>query len=115
MTAPHDVPGADELVRAVREFLEHDVMDATDGRVRFHARVAANVLGMVERELAMGPTQRAEHAAALEQLGVGDDAELAAAIRDGTLDDRRADVVAIVRATVRAKLAVAHPGYTDVP
>ena len=43
MTAPHDVPGADELVRAVREFLERDVMEATDGRVRFHARVAANV------------------------------------------------------------------------
>ena len=27
MTAPHDVPGADELVEAVREFLERDVMD----------------------------------------------------------------------------------------
>ena len=114
-TAPHDVPGADELVRAVREFLERDVMDATEGRVRFHARVAANVLGMVERELAMGPSQRDAHAAALAQLGVADEAELAAAIRDGTLDDRRAEVLEVVRATVRAKLAVAHPGYTDAP
>ena len=89
MTAPHDVPGADELVRAVREFIERDVMGATDGRVRFHARVAVNVLGMVERELAMGPSQREAHAAALAQLGMADDAELAAAIRDGRLDDRR--------------------------
>ena len=115
MTAPHDVPGADELVRAVREFLQRDVMEATDGRVRFHTRVAANVLGMVERELAMGPTQYDVHASALSQLGVADEAELAAAIRAGRLDDRRAEVLEVVRATVRAKLAVAHPGYTDAP
>jgi hypothetical protein len=115
VTAPHDVPSADELVRAVREFIERDVMAATDGRVRFHARVAVNVLGMVERELAMGPSQQEAHAAALVQLGMADDAALAAAIRDGTLDDRRAEVLEVVRATVRAKLAVAHPGYTDDP
>jgi hypothetical protein len=113
LTAPHDVPSAEELVRAVREFLERDVMDATDGRVRFHTRVAANVLGMVERELVMGPSQSDVHASALSQLGVADEAELAAAIRDGSLDHRRAEVLEVVRATVRAKLAVAHPGYTD--
>ena len=115
MTAPHDVPSAAELVRAVREFLERDVMDATDGRVRFHTRVAVNALGMVERELAMGPAQRDAHAAAMARLGVADEAELAATIRAGTLDDRRAEVLEVVRATVRAKLAVAHPGYTDGP
>ena len=47
MTAPHDPPSVAELVEAVREFLETDVMEATDGRVRFHARVAARVLAMV--------------------------------------------------------------------
>ena len=115
MTAPHDVPRAEDLVGAVREFLERDVMDATEGRVRFHARVAANVLGMVERELAMGPAQREAHAEAVARLGMADEAALAAAIRDGTLDDRRAEVLEVVRATVSAKLAVAHPGYTDAP
>ena len=99
----------------MREFLEHDVMDATDGRVRYHARVAANALGIVERELAMGPAQSDAHVVALGRLGVADEAELAAAIRHGTLDDRRAEVLEVVRATVRAKLAVAHPGYTDAP
>ena len=46
MTAgePHDVPSAAQLVEAVREYLERDVMAATEGRVRFHARVAVNVL-----------------------------------------------------------------------
>jgi hypothetical protein len=109
------VPSAEELIRAVREFLERDVMEATDGRVRFHTRVAANVLGMVERELIMGPPQREDHASAMTRLGVADEAELAAAIRAGRLDDRRAEVLEVVRATVRAKLAVAHPGYTDAP
>jgi uncharacterized protein DUF6285 len=113
VSEPHDIPSMEELVRAVREFLEHDVMDATEGRVRFHARVAANVLGMVERELVVGAAHARTHAAALARLGVSDEAELAAAIRNGTLADRRAEVLDAIRATVRAKLAVAHPGYTD--
>jgi hypothetical protein len=113
MTAPHDVPSAEELVRAVREFLERDVMDATEGRVRFHARVAANALGMVERELEVGAAQASVHAAALAGLGVDSEQDLADAIRHGTLDDRRAAVLDVVRETVRAKLAVAHPGYTE--
>jgi hypothetical protein len=52
-------PTAAELVAAVADFLDHDVRSATrpDGRpadagqVSFHARVAANVLRTVEREL----------------------------------------------------------------
>ena len=45
--APHDAPSAAELVEAVREWLERDVMAATEGRLRFHARVAVNVLSIV--------------------------------------------------------------------
>ena len=41
----HDRPTAAELVAAVHEYLERDVMTATEGRVAFHARVAVNVLG----------------------------------------------------------------------
>jgi hypothetical protein len=68
---------------------------------------------MVERELAMGAEQASAHAAALSRLGVSGEAELAHAIRAGILDRPRAEVIAVVRETVRAKLAVAHPGYTD--
>ena len=53
MTEPHDVPDLAGLVEAVREFLEGDVAAATTGRVHFHARVATNVLRIVERELAV--------------------------------------------------------------
>ena len=111
----HGVPDAAGLVEAVREFLERDVMAATEGRIRFHTRVAVNVLGMVQRELALGPAQRATHAAGLAALGVGSEAELAGAIRAGRMDARRDEVMGLLRRTVRAKLEVAHPSYLEPP
>ena len=51
-------PTAEELVEAVREFLEKDVMSATEGRVQFHTRVAINALNTVQRELELGAAQR---------------------------------------------------------
>ena len=108
---PHDAPSAVELVEAVREFLEGDVSAATEGRVRFHARVAARALAIVERELASADRMAADHAARLAALGFASDAELAAAIRSGACDDRWDEVAAAVRATVADKLAVANPGY----
>ena len=110
-SSPHDIPTAAGLLDAVREFLESDVLPVTEGRVRFHVRVAANVVAMVAREIVLGPDQAVAHARRLEALGVGSDAELAAAIRSGALDWRAEDVVATVRATVADKLAVANPGY----
>ncbi|HZB30737.1 MAG TPA: DUF6285 domain-containing protein [Streptosporangiaceae bacterium] len=113
MAQPHDRPSAAELVTAVREFLERDILDATEGRVRFHARVAINALSMVERELALGPAQAAAHAERLARLDVGGDAELAAAIRAGDLDDRAAEVRAMLIESVRDKLRVANPRYLE--
>ncbi len=45
-------PTARELLDAVRGYLLDDVVSATSGRVSFHARVAANVIAIVERQLA---------------------------------------------------------------
>jgi len=53
--APHGRPTSSELLDAVRGFLTDQVMPATSGQLAFHARVAANVLGMVARELELGP------------------------------------------------------------
>ena len=108
---PHDPPSAAELVEAVREWLDRDVVAGTSGRLKFHARVASNVLAIVQRELELGPQQAREHRARLEALGVTDDAELAARIRVGEFDDRLEEVRAAVWETVRAKLAVANPRY----
>ena len=113
MTSPHDVPTVEQIVEAVREWLERDVMASTEGRLQFHARVAANMLAMVERELALGLEQAAAHRQRLAALGVADEAALAAAIRNGELDDRYDEVRAVVLATVREKLAVANPRHLD--
>ena len=115
MTEPHDIPTAAGLVEAVREFLESDVLESTEGRVQFHTRVAINVLGMVERELAAGAEQLAAHRAGLAALGVADERELADAIRSGVLDDRLDEVRAFVESTVHAKLEVANPRYLEGP
>ncbi|MGB8860700.1 MAG: DUF6285 domain-containing protein [Ilumatobacteraceae bacterium] len=109
----HDMPSAEELVEAVREWLERDVIAGTTGRLQFHARVAVNVLAMVERELRLGGDQAVAHAGRLEQLGCADDAELAQRIRSGELDGRLEEVRAVVWADVRDKLAVANPKYLD--
>jgi len=113
VTSPHDVPTIEQLVEAVREWLERDVMATTEGRLQFHARVAANMLAMVERELALGPEQADAHRRRLATLGFADEAALAAAIRAGELDDRYDEVRAVVLVTVCDKLAVANPRYLD--
>ena len=104
MSPVYGRPTAAELVAAVADFLDNDVRNATDGQVSFHARVAANVLRIVERELL-------DDRAAPNLLGYPDETALAAAIRAGDLDDRAADVLPCLRALVRHRLAVAHPGY----
>ncbi|BBX95304.1 DUF6285 domain-containing protein [Mycobacterium lacus] len=111
MTGGYGRPTAAELVAAVAEFLAGDVRRATSGQVNFHARVAANALRIVEREL-RAPGD-ADVRAALTGLGYADEAALAAAIRSGELDARADEVVACLRTLVRHRLAVAHPGYAS--
>ena len=53
--APHGRPTASELLEAVREYLLGSVLPATSGQLAFHARVAANALAIVARELELGP------------------------------------------------------------
>jgi len=109
MIGAHGRPTAAELVAAAAEFLETDVRAATGGQVNFHARVAANALRIVERELLDEGDE--ECGAALAGLGFADEEQLAAAIRAGELDARADDVTACLRTLVRRRLAVAHPGY----
>lgn len=115
MSAPHDAPNAMELLESVREWLDREVIPATDGRLRFHARVAANVLAIVEREIDLGPAQADAHATRLALLGVADDTALAAAIRNREFDDRSDELLAALTAAVHDKLAVANPRYLTPP
>jgi aminoglycoside phosphotransferase (APT) family kinase protein len=109
----HDRPTMAELLEAVREWVDSDVRSGTDGRLAFHARVATNVLRMLEREVALEPGLTEAHSIRLAELGCASDAELAARIRGGELDDRLEEVRASVAASVHDKLLVANPGWLD--
>jgi len=115
MAAPHDLPTAAQLVEAVREWIESDLADELGGRARFHARVAANMLAIVERELDLGSGHAERHAIRLRDLGVGDELELVERIRAGDFDDRAEELRAVLRETVRDKLEVANPKYLAEP
>jgi aminoglycoside phosphotransferase (APT) family kinase protein len=68
----HGRPTARELLEAVRGFLTEDVSPGTTGQLSFHARVASNMLAIVERELAL-----------VSRPYAGDDwASLARSVRD---------------------------------
>ncbi len=114
----HDRPSAAQLVAAVRDFLERTALPELRGHSAFHARVAANALAIVERELALGASQ---DAAERERLCVllGDDGplearnrELCRAIRAGEITRGTPGLLEHLRATTLAKLAVDQPGYS---
>lgn len=113
MSAPHDRPSAPELLEAVREWITNVLVDGASEPNSFHARVAANMLAIAEREIELGPGHEVAHRARLTRLGVADDTELARAIRSGLLDERAGEVRELVWASVRDKLAVANPRYLD--
>jgi aminoglycoside phosphotransferase (APT) family kinase protein len=99
--APHGRPTVSELLDAVRGYLTDQVMPATSGQLAFHARVAANVLGIVARELELGPVPPGTGLAGDGPAGDGP-------AGDPLADDRLADSVA-------ARLAVASPRYFGPP
>lgn len=111
MTSPHDRPTAIELLEAVREWMERDLMAGVDGRLQFHTRVAMNIIDIVRREIELGPDQESRHAEMLATFGVSDDAELAASIRDGIHDDDLEAVLRRLRPVIEDKLLVANPRY----
>jgi hypothetical protein len=104
-------PSAAQLAEAVEGFLREEVMPALEGRLHFQALVAANVMAILQRELAEGPTLHSAHADRLASLGVTDDQELVAAIRRGDMDGRAAELLATLRPSVEAALAIANPKH----
>ncbi|HWD54295.1 MAG TPA: phosphotransferase family protein [Acidimicrobiales bacterium] len=107
---PFGRPTAAELTEAVREYVEGQ-MERGEGAAGFEARVARNALGVVERELRLGPSISAAHAARLAGLGFADDLALAAALRAGELDADWRRVAPALAASARDQLRVANPSY----
>jgi len=114
----YDRPDMVELVAIVREFLERQAMPALEGRVAFHARVAANALAIVERELEQGSRETDRELARLRTL-LGTDGDLDALnrelcrrLRSGEVSVETPGLLDHLRATTLAKLAVDQPHYS---
>jgi hypothetical protein len=104
-------PTLSELVAAVRESLQDAAAGKGPPPSGYGARVAANVLAIVERELARGEADQRAYVSLLARLGAADESALAAQIRAGRHDHQLAEIAGLLRDIVAARLAVAHPGY----
>jgi hypothetical protein len=113
-----DQPSALELVTAVREFIEKHAMPELQGRTAFHARVAANALAIVARELEQGPkaneVERDRLKALLGQDGSLDELnrELCRRIRSNGLALEDPALANHLVDTTLAKVAIDQPNYS---
>jgi aminoglycoside phosphotransferase (APT) family kinase protein len=111
------LPRSDEVLRGVRDFLDQDAAKEMGGRGRFLARVAANAVDIVLRELEMGAAAEARESEALGVLlkAQGDAAHLRAqlckAIRDNAIDLRSEALRQYLRDSVLAQVMIDQPDY----
>jgi hypothetical protein len=119
-------PTAAELLASVAELLERDIVPVLDGPVQHHARVAASLVAIVERELRLAPAAAAGELAAAQRLladanvGAGEPldldqarSQLAAALRAGMADDPdiAANVWQVLMDVARDDLSISKPGH----
>lgn len=99
-------PTAPQLLEAVQLFLK-EAEGALSGRLAFHAKVAANTLAIVGRELAQDPDTA--EAAALAPYGGA--SALCEGLRSGALGPADKTLLAAIRTATLARLAVDNPRY----
>ena len=124
-------PTYDELLEAIETFLDKEIVPNVPGSRGFHARVAANAIRIIRRELEgreeqllaewqgldalLGPAERPATIAALAEALQERNRQLAGRIRNGDADDGEfaAQVRVHVHRTVADKLRVSNPGLLD--
>ena len=112
-----DQPSILELVNAARDFIEKHAMPELKGHTAFHARVAANALGIVAREIEFGgPAAEAERRRLVALLGrdgtlLDLNRELCARIRDGRIGLETAGLADHLAQTTCDKVTIDQPTY----
>ncbi|MGV9713919.1 phosphotransferase family protein [Gordonia sp. NPDC003424] len=114
---PHLSPSMLDLLESVTLYLGDEVAadPGVSAQVRFHTRVAGNVLATVRRQLLVGDRQAQASRQRLADLGVAGSAQLADALRAGTLGADDPAVQAAVTAEVIDRLTVANPRHLSQP
>jgi hypothetical protein len=126
-----DRPTYDELLAAIETFLDNEIVPNVPGSRGFHARVAANAIRIIRRELEgreeqllaewqgldtlLGPAERPANLAALAEALQERNRQLAGRIRNGDADggEFAAQVRAHTHRTVAEKLRVSDPGLLE--
>ncbi|MEE3327535.1 MAG: DUF6285 domain-containing protein [Myxococcota bacterium] len=122
----NDRPTSHELLDAVETFLRQDIIPSVEGHLRYQARVAANVVAIVAREIDLEESHWDEEWKSLKRLLAQEmdppsgrearqselekaNQDLSTRIRAGEADEGefRKEVVAHLEKTVQAKLEVA--------
>lgn len=109
-------PRTEELAQAVARWVDA-LRPELDPRNAFLARVAGNILGVIGRELTLGPAAQAaaaerltvllDHGGSLAELN----GELCRKLREGTLDAATPGLIAALKANVLDQLAIDQPNY----
>ena len=100
-----DRPTKQELLHAVERFIDEDLVPDLNGRRQFLARVAANALRMVSREMSQG-----------EPVEISAEAQdWSKRIRGGEFvpSDDRSALLRTLRANVRSKLKISNPDLLE--
>lgn len=118
----HESPSSAELVKAVMAFLTDVAMPNLSGHAQFSARVSANALALVAREL----EQRAALDAKSVQLygnllGMPEaedlselERQLCDAIASGNMTKDTPELLAILRTVTQSQLSIDQPNYSGL-
>jgi hypothetical protein len=120
-------PSASQLLTAVAELLNDEVLPVLSGPVQHKARVAASLVSIIEREIRLGPDAQNEEQRLLDEIfdltvsGAADPPEdlyslrstVATQLRNGAASEPEvhAQVWERLMQIVRADLSIAKPGY----
>lgn len=114
-----DPPSVSELLTATAAFLREVAVPGLSGHAAFHARVAANALDVVKRELELRPAAERDEHARLTSLLHADgsldelNALLSRRIATGELSLQRPGLAAHLWATTLAKVSIDQPTYAS--
>ncbi len=118
-----NTPTPDELLELVARYLTDVAMPLLPPAAAFHARVAANVLHVVRRQVELAPRQDAAELERLAALGVIADVAhpdlpaaneaLAKAIAEGRIEPTDPALLAHLWQSTFERLAVDQPGYAS--
>ena len=114
-----DAPHGADMLDAVARLLRETLIPQLPSDAVFQARVAANAVDLVAREMRLGRAAEADATARLKALLLRDtrlpelEAELATRIREGQIGADTPGLMDHLWATTMAKMAIDQPSYAS--